>query len=155
LKPITPHDGLVFEKRFFGKEASFDPKNLAAFKRGDGYESFRFCLDEVRREQESVGWNPALPSTQISTYWFEQVKANLGKRGDKLRLYCAIGSRLDFFHGIDGFFELDGQIFTFDIKAGRNSRGKESVDLVIRKQANLYKFFRQISRDIADKLKSS
>jgi hypothetical protein len=152
LKRISSKDGGIYERRFFGEKAVFDPARLRVFKQGDGYQNFRFCLDEVRREQEKVGWNPAVPSTHISQYLFEKVKADLAEEHrQKLRLYCAIGSRLDYFHGIDGFFELNDKIFTFDIKAGSGS-AKTNINMVIRKQAGLYRYLRQVSRLIAGAL---
>ena len=154
MSKSKPYDGLKYERRFFGKQALFNPIQLKVFLEGRGhYKSLRNCICDVMAEQDRINWNPSSPKTAISRYFFEKVQLSLRKQYQKsLRLYCAIGSNLDYFHGIDGFFWLNGAYYTFDIKISQKAKVKTTVDLVLCKQAELYRFFRDVAPVVAEKL---
>jgi len=61
-----------------------------------------------------------LPKTFIANLVFEKVRESLlpVQRND-LRLYDSLGTSLDFYHGVDGFFFLWGAIATFDLSIDR------------------------------------
>lgn len=54
-------------------------------------------------------------------------------QADRLKLYTAVGSPLDKFHGVDAFVEYDGKIITLDITM-RETEGEKKADVIITKE---------------------
>lgn len=73
----------------------------------------------VLQMQERLSWDVRNPKTKMSAQLFKAVKNKLPEDlSNKLMLYCALGTPLDYFHGIDGFFILEGLTefpVTFDL----------------------------------------
>ena len=90
---------------------------------------------EVLKKQKSLDWDPLAPKTGLAKCLLDEVKyilsEDFGVDASNLRLYCAIGTSLDFHHGTDGFFELKGSIATFDLTANPLKQLKEGKARVI------------------------
>ncbi len=133
--PAVVSAGSLFEQEIFGPKAVFDPKVLEAYRRypTKNFKDFKESLDEVKLIQDKFDWNPQRPSTLLGDHLYTLVQSHLREEfKDDLRLYCAIGTRLDYFHGVDGFFGLRNAIFTFDLTVS-DKGPKENVDITIRK----------------------
>jgi hypothetical protein len=81
-------------------------------------EAFTFC-----KEHQPCGWNPTDPPTRAGSNLYASIALKLEETiGEfdwekELRFFSAIGSPLDVFHGIDGWFEFQGRVVTFDLTA--------------------------------------
>ena len=81
-------------------------------------ESFNFC-----RTHQPYGWNPTDPPTRTGSDLYASIALKLEKSvglfdwEKELRFFSAIGSPLDVYHGIDGWFEFRGRVVTFDLTA--------------------------------------
>jgi len=110
---MTPEEeGHAFERLFFGRSSNFDRAILPTFQ------SFGQSLLYVKEHQCFLDWNPFHPGTVESERLFEAIQDKLPRRlSRKLLLYSSIGTTLDVFHGIDGFFAIDGCDFivSFDL----------------------------------------
>lgn len=78
----------------------------------------------ARAAQEEYGWNPFRPKTSLGRKMLNAVRQALYV-GDpnKLGLYTAIGSALDFYHGVDCFFAFQqggDSVASVDLATGRS-----------------------------------
>jgi len=96
-------DGKNVEIAFLGK----------AMVRWDGeYRPYREAMDEVRRFQPG---DPSDPECRFANDFHAMVALELGLEDwSELKFYTAVGSPLDFYHGVDGFFEFCGKVVTID-----------------------------------------
>lgn len=80
------------------------------------YMGYKESLDWVREHQPKKDYkNPeTLDSGQLSQLK-SAVSSKLPNVDEVLKFYTAIGSSLDRFHGVDGFFELGDHIVTVDL----------------------------------------
>lgn len=125
-KRETLKAGMRWEMEFFKCCSAEFPK--------PDYKDWNMSVLEVLRSQESRHWNPCEPNTPVSLELFKLVKIYLrsGKEEvKKLKLYCALGTSLDFCHGVDGFFELNGSIATFDLTTNLGKRLTENKAHII------------------------
>ncbi|MDQ2932828.1 MAG: hypothetical protein M3Q80_00415 [bacterium] len=65
-----------------------------------------------------------------------------------LQLYSAVGTPLDRFHGVDGWFEFQGVVITFDLTLS-TQKDVAKADVVIHAQ-ELEDNFEFAARDVAD-----
>ena len=79
------------------------------------YLPYGVALARVRMNQPA-GWDPKDPATKYMNNLHVLVAEalELEDYGD-LKLLTAVGSPLDFFHGVDSLFEFQGQIVTIDV----------------------------------------
>ena len=104
---------------------------------------FNEALEEVKQNQP---YSPNHPTGEAAVF-HEAVALAMGIRPEDLELYTAIGSTLDRFHGIDGFFSFDGIIVTLDITANMSKdEYKARVIVTIKDAENGYK---QAAEEIA------
>ena len=80
-------------------------------------ESFNFC-----RTHQPYGWDPTDPPTRTGSNLYASIALKLEETVGEfdwrdLKFFSAIGSPLDVFHGIDGWFEFRGRVVTFDLTA--------------------------------------
>lgn len=75
---------------------------------GTGYVSFRKSCVMVREHQPA-----ALPITARRLR--NRVAEQVGNGGEHVRLFTAVGTPLDLFHGVDAFFEFKGIVVTIDL----------------------------------------
>lgn len=86
------------------------------------YMPYRTALDFCRKHQP-IGWNPVDPSTRTGSNLYASVAIELEKAvgeftwEEELKFFSAIGSPLDVFHGVDGWFEFRGNVVTVDLTA--------------------------------------
>lgn len=79
----------------------------------EGYFDEAKSYEWVRNNQP---WNPSDPDNKIANELHFQVAQKLGLDDvNELKFYSAIGSPLDFFYGIDAFFEIGDSTFTLDL----------------------------------------
>ncbi len=102
----TGYTGKIFEEEVIGHcEVSWDGR----------YIPFAAALRQVERSQ---------PSKNRTA---NELLAQVRKHVPQVELYCAVGTALDRFHGIDGYFRFAGIMVTFDISL--NSKGQYKADL--------------------------
>ncbi len=123
--------GYDFERLIFGIDSSqmLEPHRL-------GYDDS--LLDAIRRHRK-LQWNPKTPSTPMAKELHNCVRSYLpADMQDSLRLYCALGSSLDFWHGVDGFFMTDEKgVATFDVSC-RNKPNVKADFLIKRRDISIY-----------------
>src|SRR3989344_3849196 len=99
----------------------FEEEVLGVLKiswRRDVYVPFNEALSLARVHQN---WNPSDPSSRPANDLHSEVALALELEDwQELRLYSSVNSPLDYFHGVDGFFEFQGQVITIDVTT--NSR---------------------------------
>ncbi len=94
-----------------------------------GYIPFR---ESVRLVEANQPWNPADPSTRGASDLHTQVAMALElENWDELRLFSALRTPLDIFHGVDAFFEWQGRVVTLDLTCNQKKDGYKA-DLMIR-----------------------
>src|SRR6185369_4444565 len=70
-------------------------------------------MDLVRKNQPC---DPSDPDPRCANDLHALIAEKLGLDDfSELKLYTAVGSPLDFWHGIDGFFEFRGHVLTIDL----------------------------------------
>ncbi len=144
--------GYVWERVFFG----FSTKRIRP-QRGyvDWHRAYHhICLNQT--EQYKGQWNPATPNTTASRTLFEAVKKELPQHlANVLRLYCSLGSELDFFHRVDGFFtfeEAEDLVYVcFDLTTAK-SNNKRTYPHILRIKPTRDPI--ELAKIIADRLKS-
>ncbi len=108
MKGVTGH---LFEEEAFGCVRS------AARANGE-YKPYRQALEEVKANQP---WDPTDPNVRFANDLHALVALVLGLIDwAELRIYTAIGSDLDRWHGIDAFFEFGGARVTLDVTLNRH-----------------------------------
>jgi hypothetical protein len=112
--------GRVWEGEVFG----FSSKNTSLPK----YLLWQDALEDVVSSQSKMDWNPEIPKTHTSTELFACVQSYLPKHlQKKLKLYCALGTSLDYHYGVDGFFMIDNYIVTIDLTLSGKTKHKAQV----------------------------
>ena len=95
----------AMQSRLFQDGADFEVEVLGRSTiRFHGYMCFEAAMQEVRKHQ------PARKASAISA-----IEREFEKRGEKISFYTAVGSALDYYHGIDGFFVFRGMVLTVDV----------------------------------------
>lgn len=120
--PIMPPEGALWEQEVFGQ--------AACDRDQPPYRQFDSALSEVLTVnwQKTVQhWDPDKPSTEIGYQLFQAVESFLPVLPQRvLRLYSAIGSALDYYHGIDGVFYWRGQKAYIDLTVNDDKISKSS-----------------------------
>ena len=118
--------GIRLEIEFFGFSSSFETlPNYSSF-----WESVR-CVGE---NQVNLGWNAREPSTELGSILMTEVRRHLGQDAPSLRLCCALGSPLDLYHGVDGFFFLvpiRNFIVSFDLSENWEKKPRQKAHFLI------------------------
>ena len=125
----------------------------------DKYMKFNEALNWVK-DHQPPRWDPTDPETRIANDLHALVAEELGL-DDYLGLlfYTAVGSPLDRFHGIDGFFECGGKRVTIDVTQNPNKttykadyvvRGDELLDGAGKSNVAVMK---QLAKDITSGLR--
>jgi hypothetical protein len=124
--PITPADqrGRAWERKVFGQD-------IHKYRANPTYLGWQDAIEDVVRSQKRIYWNPKKPKTKTGIEIFECVQSYLPQfLASELELYCAIGTSLDFHHGVDGFFMIHDFIVTIDLTTGWKSSHKAEVLIV-------------------------
>lgn len=141
-------DGHGFEREFCG--IAFP--DVDARLRAERVPSFKEGLKRVKGCQRELNWNPKRPKTELAHCLFRRVSKNLKNGKNKLRLYIAIGTRLDMM-GIDLFFEYDSRTVTIDLTV-RERKDRARADIVITRDNMVRDEHYQIGDEIARMLLS-
>jgi hypothetical protein len=107
-------DGPGFEREFFDK--AFDDVNPCF--RCFNTHRLKEAIAVVKKIQPDLDWNPTKPKTPLSESIFRRVASKLPTRVASLYLFSAIGTELDLYWGIDGWFEFGDRFVTFDLTSG-------------------------------------
>ncbi len=100
---LEGYTGRVFEREVLGE----------CRVRCQGYLKFRQAMEEVISNQPHAPHDPPGEVGHFRDAVFKEMK-QMGLNPKYLRLYTAVGSALDRFHGIDGFFTFEGITVTVD-----------------------------------------
>ncbi len=145
---VNIQEGKFFETSVFHKCTGED----------SDYKSMNYndSLEWVKNHQPEKNFNKpeTLDSIQLSQLK-SAIVSKLSDVDEVLRFYTAIGSPLDFLHGVDGFFELGEHIVTVDLTLNPNKvEGKADVIIFADAEEGLNDEVIQIaSSDIAEKFK--
>ena len=113
--------GRVYEKKFFGRQGSTHQPRFVARKT-----SLCKTIDLYKKN----GWNPE-PRTRYAKDFFAELRKHFpGELARKLKLYCSLGTPLDWWHGIDGFVELEKSVVTLDLTTVENKQDVKADILV-------------------------
>lgn len=89
-------------------------------------------VEALRLAKVNQSWDPSDPSLRVANDLHAEVALALGLDDwRELRLFSAVNSPLDFFHGVDGWFEFRGRVVTMDVTVNRRKLSAKA-DLVIR-----------------------
>lgn len=103
MREYHGHTGHLFEHQVLGP----------CLWQEDGYLPFKKALEQVKRSQSG---EPHRPSSRIARTLHRQVALALGVgEWNELSFYTAVGSPLDYYHGIDAFLEWQGCMVTIDV----------------------------------------
>ena len=119
-KPDLGYTGSMAESEAFGEVRGYmEHHEWLEWKRENHYMAYRESMDLVRKAQlgDPTEPNPRFASDMQATL----VEKLCPGEYDKVRFYTAVGSNLDYQHGVDAFFEVkinDKQIIivTMDVK---------------------------------------
>jgi hypothetical protein len=95
--------GRIFEREVLGE----------CLIRSHGYVKFRPALEAVFRNQPGSTFEPMGEAANFRDAVAAKMR-EMGFDSSRLQLYTAVGSALDVFHKIDGFFVFEGTIVTLD-----------------------------------------
>jgi hypothetical protein len=89
------------------------------------YMSFQEAADFVKEHQQNLpGRSRALRELR------NEVAADCKDKTKPVKFFTAVGTSLDIYHGVDGFFEQDGRIATLDVSMREKESYKADVLLV-------------------------
>jgi hypothetical protein len=121
-------EGHKLEESFFGLRSIYDSKTV---RRGYGGITFQKSLVRTLQAQAEFLWDPKKPKTLPAISLFEAVQLALPKDAkEKLLLCCALGTPLDFFFGIDGFFMISSNaqfLMSFDLARSNCFRKRQRL----------------------------
>lgn len=118
------------------------------------YMSYRDAIDRVKQQQPDI-----LKRSPIVTQLRNMVAENCHNKGLPVKFFTAVGTPLDIYHGVDGFFEQGNTIVTVDVSMKDKETYKADVLLQVGldTEGNLVvdqKEMQKIAHDIAHILNS-
>ena len=142
---VGGREGTEFEWDIFGAVDAKNPEYQKELEKGpkpNGFVFFRDALKLVEKFQPGDPKNPERGfARDLSIEIIDQLGLTEEKDMDKVKFYTAIGSPLDKWHSIDGFFEIEetnGQIIRITLdattidKEEKIKRGQEiKADIVV------------------------
>ncbi|MFA4995977.1 MAG: hypothetical protein WC536_02420 [Patescibacteria group bacterium] len=126
------YTGGILEEELLGRIESEGEVSLKNLKK---YIKYRQAIDLVKKIQPKDS-DPSDPEPYFASDLFAELAEDLELEDyGNLRYYTAVGSRMDFFHGVDAFFEWeldDGRIVQATVDLTMNSEKEDyKADLVI------------------------
>jgi hypothetical protein len=112
-----------------GKER---PKKKRENKKGHlgrAYVDYERSLQLAMRHQP-WGNNPRCPGTPFLKEMYNCIAPQLTKGSHRLRIFLAVGTPFDHWHGVDFFFEYEGIVVTVDVTI-RPGKDKYHADILI------------------------
>ena len=111
-----------------GNETEIDLLGEVHYEDGEKQPKYLPYWEAVKHVREHQNDHPTDPSAKFASEVLMEIERILDAEG-KVKYYTAVGSVLDFKHGVDAWFELeDGTMATIDLTTGR-SKGKETTDI--------------------------
>ncbi len=139
------YSGQLFEYEVLGRVAKC--VNSEDIK----YISYRQAIEQAKTTQ-STDWDPADPPTDVANDLHALVAMKLGiEEWSELKLFSAIGKALDYFHGVDAFFEYRGNVCTIDLTL--KDKGGYKADVEVSPRDLEKDAMRFLAGDIALRLK--
>lgn len=112
-----------------------------------GYAPWREAVEQVRKHQPREKRPAALRLEKEVARYF-------GKLGMSVKFYTAVHSAMDFYHGVDAFFEFRGVLVTIDVTINPNKNsGKADVIVQADDFENLPALAGRIAREFASKIR--
>lgn len=108
MKIPSSHIGHVWERDVFYIDSTFLRNHHKP-----AYMDLDQAILRTKRMQNQFAWNPKSPHTDWGKKIFQEVKRYLPV--NNLEMYCSLGTTLDYYHGVDGFFCWNNKIVTFDL----------------------------------------
>jgi len=137
------YTGKFFESDNFGE----------CLSRQSGYKPYHESIDVVKNNQP---WDTTDPKPRFANNLHYEVAQELGLSDAQLsdlHFYTAVGSVLDQYHGVDGFFEYEDARVTLDISKNPAKESGYKADFMVGPEHVEYEKRRQeLALDIADEL---
>lgn len=95
----------------------------------NAYVPFDRSLATVKASQPK-NWDPHDPSTPVSNDLHALVVDLLDEEYDNVSFFTAVGSPLDYYHGVDAFIEYHGQVVTLDVTINKH-KDSYKADVII------------------------
>lgn len=115
------YTGRVLESELLGETEGAVERNKAE------YQSYREAMSEVKAFEQK--------GTYFVRDLTERLTTIMAVPAETVRFYTALGTTLDYFHGIDGFFELDINgntlVVTVDVSLREKPRDEYKADVLI------------------------
>lgn len=93
------------------------------------YIPYRQAIEQVKTTQ-NTDWDPTDPPTDIANDLHASVALALKiEDWSELKFYSSIGRALDFYHGVDAFFEYRGCVCTIDLTLKDKNGYKADVEV--------------------------
>lgn len=112
--------GRKLEQSFFGFTL---PDDANLFYGPEEYSNFFDSLEEMMRIQPE-GYDPRNPSGGCNKQFLDSVRSKMPVGQDQFKLYIAIGTKLDFWHGADAVIRWRGVNVTLDVTVDPNKEYK-------------------------------
>lgn len=144
VKPTPIEQGVLWEKEFFGVSNDMygEPQYL----------NWQNAVAQVVEIQGHYNWDPRRPRTTKASEALDCVRSYLPPwMARKVGLFCSIGTALDRFHGVDGFFLIDDWLVTVDL-ATKMKTGDVKADFILAKNQSDVKLWR-FCEEVANKFK--
>jgi hypothetical protein len=121
------YNGRIMENELLGKIKSSNENGS-----GD-YIKYRDAMERVKRPGVQPFEDPSDPcEVRFASDLHATLADKIGLEDyNDLRFYTAVGSQLDFKHGVDAFFEVDmnGKTFVITLDVSMNERKKDESDI--------------------------
>lgn len=114
------YTGRLYEREVLGScKVAWDGKSYVAYD------------EALHGVIEGQPWDPRDPTPRAASDLHASIALALGiEDWSKLGLFTAVGSPLDFFHGIDGFIAYRGRYVTFDVTTNPH-KDEAKADFVV------------------------
>lgn len=134
------YTGRLFEHEVLGE---------CVWRQSQEYLPYRQALALVR---ECQPWDPADPGPRMASDLHATVCMALELEDwFQLRLYTAVGSPADRYHGVDGWVEWQGRVVTLDLTTDP-AKGFAKADFLVRPEDMEGSALEELARQVAEKL---
>lgn len=123
-------EGRLEKMHYTGRFFETDNFGESRCKHPEQYQKYSDAIADVKNNQPG---DPTDPKPRFANNLHTEVATELGLGDDlsQLRFYTAIGSALDHYHGVDGFFEFGEARVTMDITQNPAKEGGYKADIIV------------------------
>lgn len=140
--------GHLFEEELFGTVENVEWDG--------GYVPFNKSLHMVIDHQPD-GYDPTDPDRESANNLHAQTALALGLEDfSELKLYTAVGSPLDRYHGVDAFMKFKGMVITFDATLDKRKKveaGDAKADFILTED-DVDDKFKKVAEEVAGYIKA-